>query len=197
METPTPHPIEQVGVMLTELLQRSSLFRLLRAIDSDLARDKREQRCPHCGGPLHQSNYVRKPRGGPPTIPEEYLIRESLCCGREGCRKRTLPPSCLFMGRRVYWGCVILVVMALRQKRPQGASARRLQTIFEISRSTLARWFTYFKEEFPRSAKWQRLRGRVIARVENDRLPTSLLECFLDEAQTPEGGLVDCLAFLS
>jgi len=183
--------------MLTELLQRVSLFRLLRAIDVDLARDKREQRCPHCGGPLHQSNYVRKPRGGLPTIPEEYLIRESLCCGREGCRKRTLPPSCLFMGRRVYWGCVILVVMALRQKRPQGASARRLQAIFEISRSTLTRWFTYFKEEFPRSPRWQRLRGQVISRVENDRLPASLLECFLDEAQTAEGGLVCCLAFLS
>ena len=183
--------------MLTELLQRSSLFRLLRAIDVDLARDKREQRCPHCGGPLHQSNYVRKPRGGPPTIPEEYLIRESLCCGRAGCRKRTLPPSCLFMGRRVYWGCVILVVMTLRHKRPEGASARRLQAIFEISKSTLALWFAYFKEEFPRSARWQCLRGLVISRVENDRLPASLLECFLGGAETAEGGLVGCLAFLA
>jgi hypothetical protein len=183
--------------MLTELLERSSLFRLLRAIDVDLAREKRQQCCPYCGGPLHQSNYSRKPRGGPTTIPEEVLMRESLCCGREGCRKRTLPPSCLFMGRRVYWGCVILVVMALRQKRPGGASARRLQTIFAISRSTLARWFAYFKEEFPRSAKWQSLRGRVISWVEDDRLPASLLECFLSEAQTAEGGLVGCLCFLS
>ena len=87
--------------MLTELLQRISLFRLLRTIDSDLAQKTRQQRCPYCGGHLHHSNYARKPRGGPTTIPEEYLIRESLCCGREGCRKRTLPPSCLFMGRRV------------------------------------------------------------------------------------------------
>jgi hypothetical protein len=101
------------------------------------------------------------------------------------------------MGRRVYWGCVILVVMALRQKRPRGASARRLQAIFEISRSTLARWFAYFKEEFPKSPGWQRLRGQVISRVENDRLPASLLECFLDEAETAEGGLVGCLAFLA
>ena len=183
--------------MLTELLHRVSLFRLLRTIDADLAQKTRQLRCPYCGGPLYQSNYARKPRGGPTTIPEEYLIRESLCCGREGCRKRTLPPSCLFMGRRVYWGCVILVVMALRQKRPQGASARRLQAIFEIPRSTLARWFTFFKEEFPMGAKWQRLRGRVVSRVEDDRLPTSLLECFLNEAETVEGGLVGCLAFLS
>jgi len=101
------------------------------------------------------------------------------------------------MGRRVYWGCVILVVMALRQQRPQGASARKLQILFEISRNTLARWFAYFKGEFPMSARWQRLRGRVISRVENERLPTSLLECFLDEAETPERGMVNCLSFLS
>lgn len=183
--------------MLTELLQRVSLFRLLRAIDVDLAREKREQRCPYCGGPLHQSNYVRKPRGGPPNIPEDYFIRESLCCGREGCRKRTLPRSCLFMGRRVYWGCVILVVMALRQKRPRGASARKLQRLFEISRATLGRWFTYFKEKFPVSSKWQGLRGQVISGVGNDRLPSSLLECFLNEAKTVEGGLVACLTLLS
>jgi hypothetical protein len=87
--------------------------------------------------------------------------------------------------------------MALRQKRPQGASARKVQRLFEISRATLSRWFTYFNEKFPVSFKWQSLRGQVISRVENDRLPTSLLECFVHEAETAEGGLVSCLAFLS
>jgi hypothetical protein len=101
------------------------------------------------------------------------------------------------MGRRVYWGSVILVVMALRQKRPEGASARKLQSLYEISRSTLARWFAYFKEEVPMSARWQRLRGQVISKVQDERLPTSLLECFLDGAETAEGGLVSCLTFLS
>ena len=63
-------------------------------------------------------------------------------------------------------------------------------------RKTLVRWFAYFREEFPRSAKWQRLRGRVIPSVENRRLPGSLLECFLDEAESAEGALVGCLRFL-
>jgi hypothetical protein len=183
--------------MLTEVVGRISLFRLLRAMDADLAREKREQRCPHCGGPLRQANYRRKPRGGPETIPEEYLIRESLCCGREGCRKRSLPPSCLFMGRRVYWGCVILVVLALRQQRPEGASAGKLQRMFAISRKTLVRWFAYFREEFPMSAKWQLLRGRVMPSVDNSRLPASLLECFLEKAENAEGALTGCLRFLA
>lgn len=183
--------------MLTELLQRISLFRVLHAIDVDLARQVREQRCPHCGGPLCRANYQRKPRGGPETIPEEYLVRESLCCSREGCRRRTLPPSCLFMGRRVYWGCVILVVLALGQQRPGGASAGKLQRMFAIPRKTLMRWFAYFREEFPLSARWQQLRGRVRASVDNGRLPGSLLECFLGEADSEEGALVGCLRFLA
>lgn len=183
--------------MLTELFQRIPLFRVLRAIDVDLARKTREERCPHCGGPLHQASYRRKPRGGPETLPEEYLMRESLCCGRDGCRKRTLPPSCLFMGRRVYWGCVILVVLALRQQRPEGASAGKLQRMLGIPRKTIMRWFVYFRDEFPMSDKWQRLRGRVVPTVEDSRLPGSLLECFLETAGSEEGALVGCLGFLA
>lgn len=124
-------------------------------------------------------------------------MRESLCCGREGCRKRTLPPSCLFMGRKVYWGCVILVVLALREQRPEGASAGKLQRMFAIPRKTLVRWFAFFREEFPLSAKWQRLRGRVMPSVDNRRLPGSLLECFLEKAGSVEEALVGCLRFLA
>jgi hypothetical protein len=101
------------------------------------------------------------------------------------------------MGRRVYWGCVILVVMALRQKRPEGASANRLRRMFDIPRNTLMRWFSYFKELFPSGAKWQRLRGRVSASVQDSRLPASLLESFIDSAETAQRGLVSCLSFLS
>jgi len=93
--------------MISELLERSSLFSLLHRIDRDLAEEHRQKRCPVCGGPLHQSNYPRKPRGGPEDLPEEILVRRSFCCGTEGCRVRSLPPSCLFMGRRVYWGVVV------------------------------------------------------------------------------------------
>jgi len=101
------------------------------------------------------------------------------------------------MGRRVYWGCVILVVLALRQQRPDGASAGKLQLMFAIPRKTLVRWFAYFRDEFPGSAKWQRLRGRVPPSVDNRRLPGSLLECFLEKAVSAQGALVECLRFLA
>lgn len=182
---------------MRELLQRISLFELLHRIDVDLAEAQKQGRCPYCSGPLHYAPYRRKPRGGPEDIPESCLIRYSLCCGNKDCRRRTLPPSCLFMGQRVYWGSVILVVMALRQNRPDGASANKLAALFSIPRSTLMRWFGYFRDLFPSSAQWQRLRGRASASVRDCELPNSLLESFLAGAQTLESGLVACLRFLA
>lgn len=183
--------------MLSELLQKVSLFYLLHCIDADLAKQQQQERCPHCGGPLHQANYQRQAWGKPGSIPDEYLIRHSLCCGREGCRHRTLPPSCIYLGRKVYWAGIVLVVMALRQRRPEGASARQIMDQFGISRKTLLRWMAYFREVFPHTAQWQCLRGRLSALVRDDELPGSLLEYFLSQAPGAEQGLVKCLRFLA
>lgn len=183
--------------MLPELLQKSSLFSLLHWIDKDLANQCRQSGCPFCSGHLHQANYERKPRGGPEDLPEGYMTRQSLCCCQESCRRRTLPPSCLFMGRRVYWGSVILVVMTLRQKRPKGASTIKLMRMFGISRKTLFRWIAYFRDNFPVSAQWQRLRGRVNPSVRDSELPGGLLEYFIRHVDSAEEGLAQCLHFLA
>lgn len=183
--------------MLPELLQKSSLFSLLHRIDTDLANQCRERGCPFCGGPLHKASYERKPRGGPEGLPEECLIRRSLCCGRENCRCRYLPPSCLFMGRRVYWAGVILVVMALRQNRPKSAGTLELMRMFGMSRKTLFRWISHFRETFPSSAQWQNLRGKVHASVRNSELPGDLLRYFIGYANSAKDGLVGCLRFLA
>lgn len=182
--------------MLPELLEKATLFHLLYRIDSDLAAIKREQGCPHCGGPLHRAHYPRKPRGGP-RVPDQYCVRQSLCCGKEGCRRRCLPGSCLFMGRRVYWRCVVLVVMALRQQRPDGASAGQLVRMFEISRKTLGRWFEYFHHAFAQSPEWQRVRGRLSSSVSNERLPGSFVDYCVESSQDALSGLVACCRLLA
>jgi len=183
--------------MLPELLQKASLFSLLHRIDMDLARRHRQGGCSYCGGPLHQGNYTRKPRGGPDGIPEDYLVRFSLCCGREGCRCRSLPLSTRFMGRRVYWGCVILVAMTLRQNRPDGVSANKLSRLLGVTRKTLIRWASYFRDVFPSSVQWQRLRGRVSSSVRNSELPGALVRFFLLNSESQEKGLIACLHFLA
>jgi len=183
--------------MLPELLQKASLFSLLHRIDMDLARQHQQGGCPYCSGPLHHGNYMRKPRGGPDGIPEECNLRLSLCCGQEGCRRRSPPPSVRFMGQRVYWGCVILVTMTLRQGRPDGMSANKLKELFGVTRLTIKRWVGYFRDVFPFCARWQRLRGRVSSSVRDSDLPGALVRFFLFNRESSQEGLIACLHFLA
>ena len=183
--------------MLTELVQTSNLFSLLHRIDIDLATQQQQSGCPFCGGPLHYSTYQRQPRGGPSDLPDKYLTRFSLCCGREDCRRRTLPPSVLFMGRRVYWGSVILVILTLRQSNPQETSKAMLMRLFDVSRLTINRWFSYFNEVFPTNQQWRVLRGRIGFLDQQIGMPGSVLNYFIKSSKKAEDGLVKCLRFLS
>jgi len=150
-----------------------------------------------CGGPLHYANYERKPRGGPPDLSEAYSIRFSLCCGWPGCRRRVLPPSVLFWGRRVYWAAVVLVVTALRQGRTRGYTVRRLQALFGLTRPTLSRWISYFRQQFSHSRCWQRLTGRLMPPVAAHQLPGALIERFVRARGEHEAALVACLRALA
>jgi hypothetical protein len=136
---------------------------------------------------------VRKPRGGPADLPNAYAVRLSWCCGRDGCRRRALPPSVLFWGRRVYWGAVVLVVTALRQGRVAGLTAQRVQTLFGVTRLTLARWRAYFRDCFPQTPTWHHLRGRVVLTGYPGAIG-DLLVAFVRARGDPELGLVACLA---
>ncbi len=178
-------------------VSRATLFEALFSIDSELADACRDRRCPRCGGPLHDAHYERKPRGGPPEIPAHCSRRLSLCCGRDGCRHRVLPPSCLFLGRRVYWGAIVLVVVAARQRRPGSVTAGVLRKTFGVSWETVKRWMSFFAEVFPRSEPWRLRRGLVPATVRNDELPAALLELFVERGGGDEtAGLRSCLVFV-
>jgi hypothetical protein len=180
-----------------EILQSKSLFILLHKIDTELAEIARMQRCPYCGGPLHYAPYLRKPRGGPPDLDETFSTCLSLCCGREGCRRRLLPPSVLFWGRRVYWSSVLLVVTALRQGRDRGYTVEKLKELFGVTRPTLTRWMQYFRRIFPQSQAWKRLSGRLMPPVADGDLPCGLLERFIEAFGDTQRGLTACLKSLA
>ncbi len=151
--------------------------------------------CPHCGGPLHFANYLRKPRGEPEGIPEEYFIRFSLCCGKEGCRRRVIPPSCRFMDKKVYWHVVILVIISEYQNKE--IHIFKLSKLFAVSRNTIARWIAFYQDVFPLSHQWQKIRGRVTASIKNNELPASLVNHFLNLKSCAKDALISCLKFLS
>ena len=154
-------------------LDRAALFFVLARIDRSLAAEVRTGGCPHCGGPLHAAHYARKPRGGP-RLPESLSVRRSLCCGH--CRRRSTPPSVLFLGRKVYWGAVVVVVAALRQRRPGSASAAQLREALGVSWKTVRRWMRWWAEAFPTSRPWRAFRGWLSATVRDDDLPAALFD---------------------
>lgn len=155
------------------------VWQLLLTIDREFAAEARAAGCA-CGGPLHSARYARKPRGGlPAEFRAEYSRRESLCCAREGCRKRTTPASVRFLGPKVYLGAVVTLVTALRH----GANARRageLGRAIGASRRTLARWRRWWQEIFTATAFWQAARALWVPAVSVAELPASLLERFAE-----------------
>lgn len=150
-------------------------FASLEEFDRKIAQAVAAAGCRHCGGPLYQGNYKRKPRGGNiAEAGEAFRLRHSLCCGREGCRKRALPPSLRFLGRRVYLEAVVLLASAL---------ATALETlplaseVTGVPTRTLHRWHTWWTTGFPSSVVWTQLRARFVPPPPAEsELPRSLLE---------------------
>lgn len=116
--------------MLSQILGNPKFFSLLFIFDGELARMAKERRCQICGSALHAANFSRKPRGGPADLAEELELRFSLCCSKEGCRKRLTPASLRFPGRSVYFGAVIVLVSAMMH----GASPRRRRKLQPVWR---------------------------------------------------------------
>lgn len=150
-------------------------FERLKVMDERLSVAVAAARCRHCAGPLHRSNYNRKPRGGLLCgAGERAYLRQSLCCGRRGCRKRTLPPSLLFLGRRVYVGALVVIASALALVQ---TGLRKAANVSGVPARTLVRWRGWWKEDFVASVAWAELRARFAAPApEENLLPLSMLD---------------------
>jgi len=166
--------------MVPGLVLELKFFHRLEEIDRALALAVRAGGCTHCGGPLHFSNYLRKPRGGCfGASAESQALRYSLCCGQDGCRKRSLPPSLRFLGARVYVGAVLLLASFWAQVLGGVKAAAQAS---RVPVRTLQRWGTWWRSEFVTTTFWQELRARFVppAPDAND-LPRSLVEHFIRE----------------
>ena len=143
--------------------------------DESIAAQVRAAGCPWCAGRLDSAHYERKPRFGDVCIdPDpEWSRRLSLCCSREGCRRRVTPPSVRFLGRRVYAEFVVLVVCV---RALALAEVRRERSSRAVPRRTVKRWLSWWRTAFVASALWQQLRSRLMPPVDETRLPATLLQ---------------------
>ena len=181
--------------MYLPVLQDSRLYMFLLRVDQDLASQVAELPCRYCGGRLDSACFPRKPRGIPDDVDvgPEYRVRHSFCCRVDGCRRRHTPPSVRFLGRHVYLGVMVVLLTAMRQG-PTPRGARQLRAVFGASRRTLARWQQWWREVFPKTQFWQRVKGRFMPPIGVD-LPGTLVERF--EAEALMEKIVGLLKFLA
>lgn len=149
----------------------------LLTLDREIAEETQARRC-GCGGRLHRADFPRKPRGLPIGFDAELLSRRlAFCCDVDGCRTRALPPSVIWLGRRVYLGVVVLLGAALRN----GASPERVRRICELtgaSRRTVHRWVHWWLETFTETPTWRLVRPRLVSGdlAAASTLPLALLD---------------------
>lgn len=180
--------------MYHDLPRAARFWSFLLAVDQDLAEDTRKKACP-CGGRLHAANYPRKPRGTPVQLPDQECLRLSFCCDRDGCRKRTAPPSVRFLGSKVYLGAIVILISAMRQG-PSPRRVRELSARFGADRRTIARWQVFWRERFPQTPFWKIESARLVPVVKIVSLPYSLADAFLGRHPTCRGWTL-LLRFLS
>jgi hypothetical protein len=144
----------------------------LHAEDRRIALEVASRGCSHCeGGRLHFSGYVRRPKVGELVFPSEYRWeRHSLCCG--SCRTRTLPPSMVFLGRKVHIELRVLLASCLALRDGVAAAAEATG----VPDRTIQRWLSYWRNLVPGEAWWRSMRALFSPPPADDALPTSLVE---------------------
>jgi hypothetical protein len=157
--------------MVDEVDLGREFFTLLEQHDERVVRQVAAEGCLRCDGPLHRGDYERKPRGALiAPAGAAFVVRFSLCCGREGCRKRATPPSLRFLGRRVYLGAVVIVASVVAWAlRVSGESGR----LTGVPVRTMRRWLGWWQGPFVSTEVFVAVCARLVG-VRVDALPASI-----------------------
>ena len=174
------------------ILTDTRFYELLLSFDRQIADATHTGQCQKCGATLHWGSWERKPRGGPAGLDRQHRLRFSLCCAADGCRKRETPGSLRFLGRKVYFGAMVVLISAM-QSGLNPDRMKRLNALVGVSRRTVLRWRDWWRTVFTMSPFWRAQRGLAPTARDAD-LPASLLQSF---AGVIEQQLISLLRFLT
>jgi hypothetical protein len=161
--------------MSHKLFTDARLFSFIDRVDADAVATAREEGCLQCDGPLDRADFDRKPRSIGAGLGGGPRRRPSLCCRKDGCRRRKTPPQLLFLGRHVYLSVVVILVAAMCQG-PTASRLGVLERALGVSRRTIRRWLAWWRDVFPASAGWRERRSWLVPPVSDLELPWSLID---------------------
>jgi len=150
----------------------------LTRVDLARAEQVRLEGCPHCGGPLDRSDYPRKPWGKLGEAAGEGVQRVSLCCRRDGCRRRATPPSVRFLGRKVYVGATVIEASVAGGAFVEKGNPAPPRRIAGVPSRTVLRWLFWWRTVFALGSFWLEARSFFARPVNVAELPASLLARF-------------------
>ncbi len=182
---------EDVDQTIEEILRDTRFYELLLGFDRQIAEAAHTDRCRNCGATLHWGSWERKPRGVPAGLGAEHRRRFSLCCAADGCRKRETPGSLRFLGRKVYFSAMVVLISAM-QSGLNPVRMRHLKELVGVTRRTVLRWRDWWHTVFAMSPFW-RAHGALAPAANTADLPASLLKSF---AGAIEQQLLSLLRFL-
>jgi hypothetical protein len=179
--------------MLDQLELGREFFVKLIEIDEQCVGQVAAKGCPVCGGSLHRSDFDRKPNGALIAAEgEAFVKRYSLCCSREGCRKRATPPSVRFLGRKVFLGVVVIVASLVAHAH--GLRASEEQT--GVAARTVRRWLSWWRGPFIHTAVFAAVRARLVG-VVVEQLPASIVLRLPGSLEQQVDGMLKLLAPLT
>ena len=159
--------------MFDEFALVREFFEGLSSVDAAIVARVAAAGCPFCGGVLHRADFQRKPRWGAfAEIAGAFSRRFSLCCSREGCRKRATPPSVRFLGRRVYLGVVVLVASLVSMAFATASVASRASC---VPARTLRRWLRWWHGSFTETPVFMEIRAHLVPPLRARELPAALV----------------------
>jgi len=151
------HISGQVSSGCLTLLVSAKVWEVLFQFDEFLAEETRLKGCSRCGGKsLHYSNYDRADWGLPMAL-RGLHPRLSLSC--DDCGKRARPPSVRYAGRRFYVASVH-VVFSLLLPGSIDRVWKRAGLGISPGASTRRRWNRWWRNVFPRTARWRDIRRK-------------------------------------
>lgn len=164
---------------LTRFTQKYNLFSVLLDFDRRIIAEAAAQPCPHCGTSLHRADYERRVDGIAISSAGSVDARRrfSLCCSKDGCRKRNTPPSSRFLGRSNY-SSIVIVLVSILSENLTAFRYRQIRRHLDISKSTLQRWRRGWTEKLPGTPFWRKIAGRFGIPPDIHSLPRSILRRF-------------------
>lgn len=146
--------------MWRKFLSCATFCQALVTIDLEITTSIQSSRCEYCGDKLDRGDFPRKCILSNIADSKYFDRRFGLCCRRDGCRKRALPPSTRFFVK-TQLPLPLFLIAALLSASYKSKIVSRLASIFRVTESTIRRWRRLFRK----SPAFQAILAKIKARI--------------------------------